>query len=129
MAQSTEDTVRRFLDAYNAHDLDAVAEVLTPDAVYDDKGTGERYDGKEAVLGYVRVMFSAAPDCVWKLRSIIAGDDRAAFEGTWSGTVTMPKGSPGAGTTLPMSADAATVVDVRDGLISSLVDYHGGSGS
>lgn len=119
--------MRRFLDAYNAHDLDAVAKTLAPDVVYADKGSGERYEGRAAVLGHIQVVFSAAPDCVWTLRSIIAADDRAAYEGTWSGTVTMPEGTPGAGTTLPMSTDAATIVDVRDGLIGSLVDYHSAS--
>jgi len=116
MAQSAEDAIRRFLDGYNAHDVDAVARVFAPDAVYDDKGTGKRYEGKEAVLGYVREAFSGVPDCAWQLHSLIAADDRAAFEGTWSGT--WPGG------TRSVRLEAATIIATREGLITSLVDYY-----
>jgi steroid delta-isomerase-like uncharacterized protein len=125
MADDAERAVRRFLDAYNAHDLDAVAAVFTSDAVYDDKGTGSRHEGKEAVVAYVQAAFTSVPDCSWTLRSIIAAGDRAALEGTFAGTLTLPDGASGAASEQhPINLDAATIFDVRDGLISSLVDYH-----
>ena len=121
---NAEGAVRQFLDAYNAHDLDAVAAVFTSDAVYDDKGAGTRHEGKEAVVAYVQAAFTSVPDCSWTLRSIIAAGDRAALEGTFAGTLTLPDGAPGAGTRRSIDLDAATIFDVRDGLISRLVDYH-----
>jgi len=124
MAGDAERAVRQFLDAYNAHDLDAVAAVFTSDAVYDDKGVGARHEGKEEVVAYVKAAFTAVPDCSWTLRSIIAAGDRAALEGTFAGTLTLPDGASGAGSERSINLDAATIFDVRDGLISSLVDYH-----
>lgn len=121
---SAEDAVQAFLAAYNAHDIAAVAELFATDAVYADVGTGHTYEGKEQVVAYVQAAFETLPDCRWQLESIVASGDKAAFEGTYTGTLPPGVGGNTTSAERPMTLNAATVVDTRDGLIVRLADYH-----
>lgn len=72
-AQVTVETLKRFLDAFNAHDLDAIMEFFTEDAVMDfPRGSspwGTRGVGKPAVRALLAKRFDGIPDVHY-------GDDR-----------------------------------------------------
>lgn len=123
MGMSAEDAVRKFFESYNAHDVDAVGEVLAEDFAYNDVGMGIEHQGKQEALAYFAQLFQA-PDLRWEVRSMFSSGNRVAVESTWSCTI-----PPGVGrntTDAPMQAggDAATIIHTADGLLVSLTDYH-----
>ncbi len=57
-----EDWGRRYLDAWNSLDADAVAALCTEDVVWDDPGLPEPARGREGVRAFVRATERAFPD-------------------------------------------------------------------
>ncbi len=52
----------RFFEAWNRHDVDALADLYAADAVMVDPTLGTELGGREAIRGYYRDMFSESPD-------------------------------------------------------------------
>jgi steroid delta-isomerase-like uncharacterized protein len=52
----------RYLDAWNAHDLDTLGQCLADDVVYDVPGQPEPLRGRAAVVDWARSTFTAMPD-------------------------------------------------------------------
>ena len=73
MAPPSVDTLRTILDAFNAHDLDAIMEFFAEDCTFDmPRGRdpwGERFIGKAAVRQALATRFQGLPDVHY-------GDDR-----------------------------------------------------
>jgi ketosteroid isomerase-like protein len=71
--RQTVDTLEAILDAFNAHDLDAIMEFFADDCSFDmPRGTepwGARYEGKTAVREALSTRFKGLPDVHY-------GDDR-----------------------------------------------------
>lgn len=124
MTLSAEEAVHAFLAAYNDHDVTSVMALFAPDATYEDVGMGMAFEGHDQVREYIGMAFQAAPDCRWELRSIVADEGRAAFESTWSGTISEEAGAESGRGGMHMRLQAATVVDMAGGLVSRLADYH-----
>ena len=62
---STRTTVDRFNDAFNRHDADALAALLTDDTVFENTSPppdGRRIDGKAAVVEFWRAWFARNPE-------------------------------------------------------------------
>src|SRR3977135_4141101 len=79
-AQATRDVIDRFNDAFNRHDADALARVLTDDTVFEDTSPapdGRRSEGKDAVVEYWRAWFARSPDAVFEAEELIVCGDRA----------------------------------------------------
>jgi ketosteroid isomerase-like protein len=84
--QNTKDTamtrsiVERFNDAFNRHDSDALASLLTDDTVFEDTSPapdGTRIEGKAAVVEFWRGWFARNPDAHFEAEEIIVADNRA----------------------------------------------------
>ncbi len=78
--ESTRVTIDRFNDAFNRHDADALAQVLTDDTVFEDTSPppdGRRIEGKAAVVEYWRGWFARNADAVFEAEDLIVCDDRA----------------------------------------------------
>ena len=78
--ESTRATIDRFNEAFNSHDPDALARVLTDDTVFEDTSPppdGRRIEGKAAVVDYWRAWFARNEGAVFEAEDIIVGDDRA----------------------------------------------------
>jgi uncharacterized protein (TIGR02246 family) len=54
----------RYVVTFNKHDADALVALWTPQAVYVDKATGKRTEGREALAAEFRALFAAAPSVV-----------------------------------------------------------------
>jgi ketosteroid isomerase-like protein len=82
-AMSTETTrtvIDRFNEAFNRHDADALAHVLTDDTVFEDTSPqpdGRRIAGKAAVVDYWREWFARNADAVFEAEEVIVAGDRA----------------------------------------------------
>jgi ketosteroid isomerase-like protein len=72
--------IDRFNDAFNRHDADALALLLTDDTVFEDTSPapdGRRIEGKAAVVAFWRDWFSRNTDAVFEAEDVIVSGDRA----------------------------------------------------
>ncbi len=86
----TPDTLKAFLDAFNRHDLDAIMEFFSEDAVMDfprgSSPVGTRAVGRSEVRALLATRFSGIPDVHYgDDRHFVCGD-RGASEWTITGT-------------------------------------------
>ena len=56
------DLIERYNDAWNAHDLDAIASMHAPDIVFHNYSAGERAEGADAVREHIAAIFRNNPD-------------------------------------------------------------------
>lgn len=69
----------RFHESLNAHDIDAVADRITSDCVFEDTTPpdGTRYAGRDAVLDAVRRFFAESPTAHFDIEELVTTGDRA----------------------------------------------------
>jgi uncharacterized protein (TIGR02246 family) len=79
MSDETSAAIQRFHDAFNAHDIDAVAGCITDDCVFEDTTPpdGTRHVGREAMLGAVRQFFADSPAATFTIEEMFTAGDRA----------------------------------------------------
>jgi ketosteroid isomerase-like protein len=78
--QTTRAVVDRFNEAFNRHDADALAPLLTDDTVFEDTSPapdGRRIEGRTAVIAFWREWFARNADAVFDAEEIIVSADRA----------------------------------------------------
>src|SRR3954463_6174797 len=89
-AKATTPSLEAFLDAFNAHDVDAVMAFFTEDCVFDmPRGPapgGRRLVGKEKVREGIRSRFEGTPDLPYGDDRHWAGGARGGSEWTIRGT-------------------------------------------
>jgi len=76
----TQLVIDRFNEAFNRHDADALARLLTDDTVFEDTSPppdGRRIEGKPAVVEFWRQWFARNADAVFETEDVIVTDDRA----------------------------------------------------
>ena len=121
----SEETIRRYLAAYNDRDIPAMLAQVTEDVVFENiSNTGQsmRLEGRE-MMGEVAQLAGNA--FAWRrqqLLNIIADGNRAAAEVTFEGqaAVDLPNGTQ-AGEIIRVSG--ATFFEFREGLICRVADY------
>jgi len=78
--QVTRTTIDSFNDAFNRHDADALAALLTDDTVFEDTSPapdGRRVEGKAAVVEFWRGWFGRNPDARFEAEEVIISGNRA----------------------------------------------------
>jgi ketosteroid isomerase-like protein len=78
--QATRTTIDHFNEAFNRHDADALAALLTDDTVFEDTSPapdGRRIEGKAAVVEFWRAWFARNPDARFEAEEVIVSGDRA----------------------------------------------------
>jgi hypothetical protein len=85
MTMTTRAAFERGTDTFNAHDLDAFAEVIADDAVFTAPG-GLSGEGKTAVVEFFGSWYSAFSDAHVEVHSAYFIDDIVVEEGTFIGT-------------------------------------------
>ena len=56
--------IERYNDAWNAHDLDAIASMHAPDIVFHNYSANERAEGADAVCEHIAQIFRNSPDLI-----------------------------------------------------------------
>jgi ketosteroid isomerase-like protein len=77
---TTRAVVDRFNEAFNRHDADALASLLTDDTVFEDTSPapdGQRIEGKTAVVAFWRAWFARNADARFEAEETIVSGDRA----------------------------------------------------
>ena len=78
--QATRAAIDRFNEAFNRHDADALAGLLTEDTVFEDTSPapdGRRVQGKQAVVEFWRAWFERNADARFETEEIIVSGNRA----------------------------------------------------
>ena len=77
---TTRTVIDRFNEAFNRHDADALAPLLTDDTVFENTSPppdGLRIDGKAAVIEFWREWFARNTEAVFEAEDVIVSGDRA----------------------------------------------------
>ncbi len=115
-AHTTRMVIDRFNEAFNRHDADALALVLTDDTVFEDTSPapdGRRIEGKTAVVGFWRDWFARNTDAVFEAEDVIVSGDRAVVRWVYR----KPRNGQ------PWHLRGVDVFTVRDGKVSAKLAY------
>jgi uncharacterized protein (TIGR02246 family) len=108
--------IERYNAAWNAQDLDTIAELHHPEVVFDNHTAGERAEGAGPVREHIAQIFRNNPTMRFRTRSMHTGDDFAVCE--WTLHVERD------GRTLEW--DGVDVFPIRQGLIARKDVYSAG---
>ncbi len=103
-----EETIERYNEAWNAHDLDAIVALHAPGMVFENHTAGERVEG-DAVREHVGTIFANWPDLAFRSRRLYARDGLVVSE--WTATATRQE------TGERLEWDGIDVFPFEDGLI------------
>jgi steroid delta-isomerase-like uncharacterized protein len=81
------ETIGRYNDAWNVHDLDAIIAMHAPDMVFENHTAGERAEGS-LVREHIGRIFEAWPDIAFETRRLYVREDLVVQEWTASATHT-----------------------------------------
>ena len=112
----TRQAVDRFNQAFNRHDADALAALLTDDTVFEDTSPapdGRRIQGKGAVVAFWRTWFERNPDARFEAEEMIVSGDRAVVRWVYH---KMRDGQP-------WHLRGVDVFTVRDGKVAAKLAY------
>ena len=104
--------------AFDSHDLDAILEHFTEDAVFEGpRGTeawGTRFVGKQAIREAFAARFSGIPDVRYRDEGTFVDGDRGASEWTLTGTTISGE---------PVQVRGCDLWTIRDGKIAKKDSY------
>jgi ketosteroid isomerase-like protein len=115
-AHTTRTVIDRFNEAFNGHDADALALVLTDDTLFEDTSPppdGRRIEGKAAVVDFWRGWFARNADAVFEAEDVIIAGDRAVV--CW--VYRKPRNGQ------PWHLRGVDVFTVRDGKVAAKLAY------
>jgi taurine dehydrogenase small subunit len=110
-----EELIQRYFDAFNSHDIEGVMACFDENPVLVD-ATGTRFEGRQEVRRHYETGFALMPDCRCDLRTLTGHSGRAVAESLFHAT------RPRFGKVI--EAIGAEVVDIVDGRIKEIRDYH-----
>ena len=81
--------IAAYNDAWNAHDVDRIAEMHAPDMVFENHTAGERTEGAEAIEHIARI-FESWPDITFETRRLYVRENLVVQEWTARATHVKP---------------------------------------
>lgn len=92
--QENIQTARENVAAFSAKDWTRFKATLSPQSVYDEKGTQRRVQGADQVVHLSQGWAQAFPDAQGTITSAVASGDSVVVELIWEGTQTGPLQGP-----------------------------------
>jgi ketosteroid isomerase-like protein len=114
--QATRMVIDRFNEAFNRHDAEALAGLLTDDTVFEDTSPapdGRRIEGKAAVVAFWRGWFAKNADSIFEAEDVIVSDDRVVVRWVYR---KLRNGQP-------WHLRGVDVFTVRDGKVAAKLAY------
>ncbi len=117
VTRTTLETVRRFNEAFDRHDVDGVMAAMTEDCVFENTcppPDGERFAGRTSVRGFWSRFFRESPSARFTAEEIFAAGDRCVvrWRYDWAGK----DGTPG-------HIRGVDIFRVRDGKVCEKLAY------
>ena len=117
VTKATIDTINRFDDVFNRHDVDGIMALMTEDCVFEDvtpAPDGQRLEGQAAVRGAWESLFAEFHDAYFEEEELFAAGDRCVtrYIFTWKDS----DGNPG-------RVRGSDIFRVRDGKVSEKLSY------
>ena len=115
-AETTRRVIDRFNEAFNRHDPDALALLLTDDTVFEDTSPppdGRRIEGKAAVVEFWRQWFARNADAAFEAEDVIVSGERAVVRWVYR----KPRNGQ------PWHLRGVDVFTVRDGKVAAKLAY------
>ncbi len=103
---NAEELARRYFSAVEAGDVGAALATLADDVEFWTPGGGFR--GKDQARGFVEGYAEGFPGARFEIDSVVASEERVAFEGTYVGTNEGPMRTPD-GTEMPPTGRAVNI--------------------
>lgn len=122
MNATPEEVVTRYLDAYNAFDLNTLESLIDEDIELQHHNRGFKTSGRADTIALYRSTPDVIPDRqLGGRRPFVVSGDTVVVQHTLAGTpkVDVPFGPAGQ----PFSVDLVTVFRVRDGRVVEYEDY------
>lgn len=79
------DVITAYNEAWNAHDLEAIRSLHSPDMVFENHTAGERAEGEQAIE-HIASIFESWPDIEFRTRRLYVREDLVVQE--WTATAT-----------------------------------------
>ena len=118
------DFFERWAAAWNSHDPEQLLALMTEDIVYDDSAWPRTMHGHDDVREFLASAWRALPDLEFRMTEgpfVLAGEPKAAFYWTGTGTFTGPLDPPGfAPTGARIEFDGFDLHEYRDGRVCRL---------
>jgi ketosteroid isomerase-like protein len=114
--QATREAVDKFNEAFNRHDADRLAALLTDDTVFEDTSPapdGRRIEGKAAVTEYWRGWFARNADASFEAEEAIVSGSKVVVRWVYR---KMRNG-------LPWHLRGVDIFTVRDGKVAAKLAY------
>src|SRR5436190_14418208 len=114
-----QETIDRYNEAWNAHDLDAIMAMHAPDMVFENHTAGERAEGEQA-REHIGAIFATWPDIHFEARRLYVREGLVVQEWTATATHTnrMTRGDLVAEPTgRTVTWDGMDVIPFEDGLV------------
>ncbi len=108
-AAALEETIGRYNDAWNRHDVDAIMAMHVTGMVFENHTAGERAEGA-AVRDHIASIFEKWPDLTFRARRLYSRDGLVVSE--WTATATKQE------TGERLEWDGVDVFPFEDGLIA-----------
>ena len=93
LTNNTLETIHRFNDAVNRHDLDATIAAMTEDCVFENTyppPDGERFEGQAAVRAFWEGFFASSPHALFETEDSFACGDRCVVCWRYSADKALP---------------------------------------
>ncbi|MEE9324396.1 MAG: nuclear transport factor 2 family protein [Dehalococcoidia bacterium] len=117
VTEATIDTINRFDEAFNRHDVDGIMALMTDDCVFEHitpAPDGQRLEGQAAVREAWVHLFSAFHDVYFDEEELFAAGDRCVTR--WTFTWKDDEGNPG-------RLRGTDIFRVKDGKVSEKLAY------
>ena len=88
------DIAKQGIEAFNNGDWDAVRAAFTPNATYNEVGTGRLITGTDGIVEALQGWKTAFPDVKSTVTNAFASGDQVSLEISWKGTHTGPLETP-----------------------------------
>jgi ketosteroid isomerase-like protein len=117
LAPDTAETVRRFQDAWNRHDVEEVMALMTEDCVFESTWPppdGERVEGHRAMRAFWERCFAQSPQALIEIEELFSCAERATMRWRYRW---------GGGSDQPGHVRGVDVYRVRNGKVAEKLSY------
>jgi steroid delta-isomerase-like uncharacterized protein len=124
--ENTMSAAKAVILAYNEKNWDKLRASVDKNIVYDEKGTGRRVEGVDALIELLKGWGRALPDSKATFNETMVSGNSAVFEVVWKGTHSGPLATPNGtvpASNKPIDVPACQVLTVEGDKVKKFTHY------